>query len=120
MKKIRVKKEDLLKVLKENMEKHSAEYIVAYSEFREAGIAALTERLAEFTADETDSFHISLSAPEDHTQEYADTITVIKMSCEDEIELDEHEAQKYLLNNWSWAGDLGHTRAIYASYLKKS
>jgi len=119
MKRVCVNRDKLLERVKENRDLHLKEFEKAYGEFREAGIAAIKEMLEEFTADETDSFHIRLSAPESHEQAYDDAIAMLEMSCDDEIELDHNEAQNLLLNHWSWADDIGQTRAMYANYLKK-
>jgi len=122
MKRINVAKSKLLEILKKNKELHITEYKLAEDEFRAAGIVALEEKMAEFvnaTEDTALNLYIPLSAPVCHEQDYDDAIEMLTVSCDDTIELEEHEAQRLIMNNWSWAGELGHTRAMYAGFLKK-
>jgi len=122
MKIIRVEKGKLINILKTNRQLHIDEYQKAEDEFRMAGIAALEEKLDEFTKANNDtalSIHIPLSAPESHEQDYDDAIEMLNVSCDETIELDEHEAQNLIMDNWNWSGQLGHTRAMYAGFLKK-
>lgn len=119
MKNVHVKTGVLLKTLKDNMQLHIEQYEKAAKEFREAGAIALEKLLEDFKADKTNSLHIALPAPECHKQTYEDAIRMLEMSCDEVVELDEHEAQNLIMNNWVWVGQLGHTRALYSQYLKK-
>jgi len=119
MKQVLVEKVELLNILKTNKQLHLDEYEKAEKEFREAGIAALEEMLEKFKTGGDNSLRVPLLAPVCHEEEYDSAIRMLEVSCEDKIALDEHEAQNLIMNNWSWAGELGRTRAMYAQFLKK-
>jgi len=119
MKRVKVNRQELIATIKANMENHEKEYNVAFQEYIEAGEAAIKDLLAEFTTDPANTqLHIGLSAPVSHVEEYQDAIKILEASCEDEIELEQQDMNSLLLNKWHWVGDLGHTRAVYANFLK--
>ena len=118
MKTVRVKRENLIETLEKNMKTHIEEYNKAYNEYRAAAEKALIEKLEEFKAMKTDEIRINhLPPPVSHEGDYEDNINMLKMSCDDVIELEQHEAQNLLLDNWQWSEDLHTTRAMYAKFM---
>lgn len=45
---------------------------------------------------------ISLPEPIDRTKDYDRVIAMLEMSVEDEVELEEHDFDRYVLDNWEW------------------
>jgi hypothetical protein len=119
MKKVTVSLSKLLETVKKNRDAHSKEYEVAWQEYVQASIVAIDELREEFTKDPTIPLHIAVPVPECHVDDYDEAIIMLEASCDEKIELDYNESRNLLMNKWNWVGELGHTRAVYANFLKK-
>jgi len=58
---------------------------------------------------------ITLPEPQDHTNDYDRVITMLEMSVDSVIELDDVAFDQYVMDNWSWKGDALATNSMYAA-----
>ncbi len=100
--KVKVNKDDLLKVLKENRETHRSLFLEALEGYREKVIELLTINLENTKAGKKIVTFLQLPVPTDQTSEYDQIIRMLEMSVDENFELDEHEFKCYVLDEWSW------------------
>lgn len=116
MKEVKIKREDLLQKVRENRIAHKADLC----ELREEMVKDITAyhyRQLEFLkAEDMENVdtHFNFPIPEDHTEDYEQVITMLEMSVDDEIVLDHHEFQQYVMDNWAWKGEHLRNMAFYS------
>jgi hypothetical protein len=103
--------------VKQNREQHAATYDKAMQVYREEAIAEIEKLLADAKAGEI-RHAISMTKPEKHLAEYDQAITMLEMSVDDVIELDEVEFAQYVMDKWSWATTFERSTVSYAAKFK--
>jgi hypothetical protein len=115
MNSIKVKKANLIEVMKKNRSEHRDTFLKAQEKFREAVITVLDEELkrarnnlpfvlARFTA---------LVQPTDHTDDYDRIIGMLEMHVGDEIELIQQEYKCWVEDDWGWSSDFANEVSNY-------
>ncbi len=102
MKTVKIKKEELLTKIKKNRNIHEAEYNQAFEGYKKAVINGLEELIANAKAGKELKTSINLPTPHNYTDRYDQIITMLEMSVEDVIEIDNSDFNKYVLDNWEW------------------
>ena len=116
---ITVKKEELLKVLRENREKHRTIFLEAQDGYRTAAIAELDAILAEARAGKKIRRQVTLIEPMDQTRDYDRAIRMLEMAVTDEIVLEEHDFQCFVLDEWTWKKQFNTSNWNYSDTLKR-
>lgn len=115
MRNIKVKKYDLLEILKKNRAEHRDAFLAAQGKFRETAIKVLDEELA--AAREGRPFVLAritaLIQPSDHTDDYDRVIGMMNMHIEQEVDLAEHEYKCYVDDDWGWMGQFATEASHY-------
>lgn len=99
---VRVKKEELLKALQENREKHRDIFKEAQVNYRERLIEELDRRLEDVQRGRKVDLYFNFPEPEDHTKDYDRAIRMLEMSVEDELEISQHDFTRYVCDDWEW------------------
>ena len=102
MNSIKVKKSELLDVLKKNRGNHRIIFLEASEGYRAAAIEELDKMLADAKAGRKIRRSLTLVEPQDQTRDYDRAIRMLEMSTDDVIELEEHDFAQYVLDDWSW------------------
>ena len=113
MRTVTVKKAALLGTVTENREAHREIFLKAQEGYREDMIAELELRLKEAREGKVIRRAITMPEPSDHTSDYDRVIAMLNMSVDDEIELDEHEFECFVLDQWGWKASAMHTNMSY-------
>lgn len=100
--KVKVNKDDLLEVLKENRDTHRSLFLEALEGYREEVIKLLTINLDNVKAGKKIVTFLQLPVPQDQTSEYDQIIRMLGMSVDEDFELEDHEFKCYVLDEWSW------------------
>lgn len=111
----KIKREEILGVLRANREKHKAIFEEAQQGYRAACIKALDERLADAKAGKPIVLHFGLIEPINQTKDYDRAIRMIEMSTDPEITLDEGEFENFVLDRWHWKKQWAHSNLGYTS-----
>lgn len=114
MENIKVKKEDLLKVLRDNRAKHRQIYEEAIEGYRKTVITEFERRLEDAKAGRKIDIRFSLPQPQDQTKDYDRAIGMLEMTIEDVIQLQEHEYQQYVMDDWSWKQNFLTSNSTYS------
>ncbi len=96
---ITVKKADLLRIIKENRNKHHAVFIEALDGYKLAVIKALEESLDDARKGKRVKFsRITLVQP----MEYDQTIGMLEADIDAEVKVTRDEYRQYVLDKWHW------------------
>lgn len=115
MQKIKVKKADLLAILKRNREAHNGVFLEAQVGFRKAVVSALEARLACARKGKRIEQYLNLPEPENHTRDYDRIISMLRMDLSDEVELSEGDYAQYVLDDWDWKRQFLGTNRSYSA-----
>lgn len=99
MENVIVKRVALLAKLQENLAAQSQLYKDAVDGYQKVSTAKLTKALKKIAAGDMVT-SISLTVPQDRTEQYDDAIALLEMSVDEEIKLTKYEFQNYVLDAW--------------------
>jgi hypothetical protein len=112
MREVKVNRESLLQKVRENREKHLAEYKAACAGYRDQALAKIEDVMAglkqrignlkEGQTVELMSVSFGLPVPQDHTKEYDRAISMLEMCVEPELLIDEDSFDNFVMDNWPW------------------
>jgi len=115
MKQVRVKKEELLSILRKNKAEHRDIFLKAQVKFREAAIEELDRMLK--AAREGQPFVLEriarLIQPKDYTGEYDRAIKMLEMSVDTAVEVTAQEFQNFVQDVWNWSRDWALSNSKY-------
>lgn len=107
-----VKKDEILKTIKENREKHIAEYKEAVEGYKEAAIEAIenaVDKLKKRINDLEDGEVLELAAiqfdlpvPRDHSQSYDLIIGQLELDINDVVKIRTDEYACFIEDQWDW------------------
>jgi hypothetical protein len=104
---------ELLKIIKKNREAHREIFEKALEGYRKACIAELESMLADARAKKRIRRAIHLVEPMDQTKEYDRIISMLKLTSDTEIELDQSDYANYVLDDWHWKEQFTMSTAGY-------
>lgn len=112
---VKVKRDELLKVLRENRERHITEYKGACIGYRKVALQQLEEsfqeardavnRLKEGQTISVVGFRINLTAPFNYEKAYDQIIRMMEMSVDTEIVLTASQFACFVMDDWDWKED---------------
>jgi hypothetical protein len=115
MNEIKVKKEELLTVLKRNRYEHRAIFLEALEGYRKQVIAELEVMLAEAKSGRQIRRAVSLVEPINQTSDYDRIIRILEMETRDEIQLQEREFAQYVMDDWAWKQQFTSMTSTYTN-----
>lgn len=125
MKDVKCKKADLIDKLRANRDVHVREYKEACAGYRDQALAKVDEimdqlkrqisALKEGEAVPLANIFFSLPAPESHAADYDRVLTMLSMSVDDEITLDQKSFSQYVMDNWDWKESWEGTKMSYSA-----
>ena len=120
MKTVKIKREELLAVVRENKEKHIAEYNESVEDFKKAVVVITKNNLKLVNTGELDSIAKvkNLPAvPNSYEQSYTRAIRMLELSIEDIIELDDTTFNQLVLDEWGWKSNFQLSGSLYKSLI---
>jgi hypothetical protein len=114
MQKIKVKKTELLEILKKNRNAHNGIFREAQEGFRKAVIEELEKRLKLARNGKKIEQYVRLPEPQDHTRDYDRVISMLEMDLTDIVELSETDYAQYVLDDWEWKRQFLGTNRAYS------
>lgn len=107
----KVIKSELIEKMRANREQHERDYLEAAGKYRDAIVSELRARASKIarSADESDPGKIDdinpdvyLPVPERFTDSYDKAIAALEWHQGDQVELDQKEFERWVLNEWEW------------------
>ncbi len=99
---VMVEVKGLVKIVKENRSGHQALFERAQIVYRGRMIEELDSMLSDAKKGLGIRRHISMPEPESHVLDYDRVLRMLELSIDDEIELDEQDFDRYVMDNWEW------------------
>ncbi|WP_345969617.1 hypothetical protein WCX72_09840 [Sulfurimonas sp. HSL1-6] len=111
MKTVKVDKDNLLKVLRENREKHQVEFDQLWGEFQ----TKIKDEITRISMiDEYDDVpSIQAIKPESFVKDYDEVIGMLEFSTDTEFDITQEEYKKYVLNEWDWKRTFDFIKTSY-------
>ena len=118
MRSVKINKDELLNIVRDNQKKHVAEYNEAVEDYKKAAIKLAKENLK--LANTGDMEKLSKikalpSAPISYEDNYSRAIRMLELSVEAVIELEEHIFNQLVLDEWTWKHQFAVASALYKS-----
>lgn len=113
--KITVKKSELLKTLKTNLETHKKDYKEAVEGFKKTAQEKLEEHLNILKTEGKVILTIGLVVPEEYSKEYERIIRMLEMSTAEEITISETQFSQYVMDEWNWKRNFSVSSQMYGS-----
>ena len=114
MEKIKVNKQELLGIVKQNREKHKKEYLESIKAYRVKVADLFTKELEKVLSGEKFNVYFDLTKPESHEKDYDLAIRMLEMSVDENVEIERDEFNQLVNDEWSWK------RNFKASYYSNS
>lgn len=113
---VKINKDKLLEILRENKEKHVNEYKEALKDFKLAVIKICNENMEIV---EAGKLELKPMPPKPATYEslYANAIRMLELSVDDVIEITEHDFRKLVQDEWEWKQVFSTMNSTYKSFL---
>lgn len=117
MEKVKVTRNELLTNINQNRTKHKEEYDEALSGWQEQIVVAFDE--ARDRVRQGDYSNLSpasgLPKPQHHLKDYDLAIRMLTMSVDEHIEIEMHDFNQYVMDEWSWKAGFALTNSSYLS-----
>ena len=118
MRKIKVDKEELLGIVKENRKKHKKEFFDSVKAYRVKAADLFNAELQKIVNGEDFKTCLnSLQKPEPHIKDYDIMIQMLKMSVDKIIELDQDEFNQLVNDDWMWKNNFRSSYMSNSRYL---
>jgi len=114
---IKVEKANLLETLKTNRDAHRAVVEEAWEGYKNESIRQLEAQLARAKKGDRKQIFVSLTMPQDHTDDYDRAIAMLELDVEPYVMLDEHDFTSYVQDDWGWKQQWTQTNSAYAASL---
>lgn len=115
MKTITVEKDQLLRTLRENRDRHRELFDKAQIVYRDQMIEELDRALQEARNGGKIIRAFSLPVPEDHTSDFDTAINMLTWDTADTVELTHPEFRTYVENEWGWQQSFHANTVAYAA-----
>lgn len=127
MNKVKVSKDDLLKILIENRQKHLDQYNENCTEYKLAAIRKLNsiiEKCQHYVDKINNENYIkdvnidywNLQPPKSYLSNYDQAISMLRMSVDNEVVISNQEYSHYVLDNWSWTENFKNDTMMYKMF----
>lgn len=110
----KVKKEELLEILKKNRANHRKIFEEALEGYKKKMIALLLKMLKDVRKGKRVSHMISMPLPQNMTAEYDTVIRMLEMSTDNEVKLSAKDFQCFVEDRWEWRDNFIHSNAAYS------
>jgi hypothetical protein len=112
---VKVKRVDLLEIIKANRDKHGDLFLKAQEGYRELVIEEFDRMLKDARNGKAIKRSITMPEPVDHTDDYDTAIAMLEMSVDDEVMIDQVAFAQYVRDKWTWKAHADFTNTAYAA-----
>lgn len=118
MNEIKMDRKELLKIVKENLKKHLADYAEAVEDYKAGALKVATANLKIAKTGEIDKFNQIKSLPQrpvSYEKEYNRAIRMLELSIENEIVVEQDVFNQLVLDEWHWKNQFIASAMTYKS-----
>jgi hypothetical protein len=109
-----VEKEEALRTLRENKERHRMIVQEARVGYVNKAKGMLSAKLDELANGKITALRFDLQVPEDHTDDYELAIKMLELHSHDHIEMSASDVRTLMMDEWDWLRSFLFTNARYA------
>lgn len=116
---VKIRRNELLGIVRENKEKHIKEFNEAVEDFKRAVIKISEENLALANSGDLKEIAKIKSVPQkpiSYESSYTRAIRMLELSVETEIELDLHDFDQLVQDEWQWKQSFTTSNSTYKSF----
>lgn len=117
---VTIAKDELLKALRANLQKHKEEFETAFRGYRNLCVKELRRRAREVKAgnagDPRSWMRFDLQPPRNHERDYKQLIDMLEMAQEEEFKIDGTQFRQWVKDEWEWKDDFESTTAMYLAH----
>jgi GTP:adenosylcobinamide-phosphate guanylyltransferase len=111
---VKVNKQELLGVLRNNRKTHIENYVEAFNAFRESYLEKLETLINEVSEGKSEPIlQIKMAIPDSYEEDYNQIIKMLEMSVDDTIEVTAEEFNAYVNDKWQWKSIMQHAYSTY-------
>lgn len=110
---IKVKKEELIKKIKENKENHIKMYAIAVKAYKLEALEQL-EKLTDEVNDGSLNIQLDLVTPVNNEKNYDDILQMFEWEIDEEVELSQNEFREYVQDETSFAVHALSSNTLYS------
>lgn len=129
MRKVKVKRDDLLVKIKANRVTHIAEYKTACDGYREMALERI-EEISQELKDRISSLkkgqvialvqvQFGLAVPVSHEKDYDQVVAMLEMSVDSELEISSDEFACYVMDDWEWKEQFRNSNTAYLAKMSR-
>jgi hypothetical protein len=120
MNQVKVKKDELLKILRKNRAEHRDIFLKAQEKYREVAIKELDAQLKAARSGKPFVLAkiVRLVQPQDYTAQYDRAIQMLEMSVDDTIIITASEFANFVQDIWNWSRDWAVSNSSYVKSAK--
>jgi len=112
---VNVNKDELMKVLKVNRDKHRTEYETAKAGFRKLLERELEKKLEQVRTGKKVELRFKNQRPESHLGDYDEIIGMLELATDEAIELNHSQYRNFVQDKWEWKHSWSLSNAAYLS-----
>jgi hypothetical protein len=110
-----VEKEEALRTLRENKERHRTIVQEARVSYASKAKALLSAKMDELANGKITALRFDLQVPEDHTEDYELAIKMLELHSHDHIEMSAADVRTLMMDEWDWMRSFLFTNARYTN-----
>jgi hypothetical protein len=119
MNSVKINRTDLLAIVRTNKEKHVREFDQAVEDYKNAVIKIAEENFALAKTGDLDEI-VKIkpvpNKPNSYETSYTRAIRMLELSVDNEIELETHDFDQLVLDEWQWKASFSIMNSTYKSY----
>jgi wobble nucleotide-excising tRNase len=116
MRSVKVEKNELLGIVRENKKKHIKEFDESVKDYKKAAVKVAKEHVELAKTGDLDKISKIRAMPQrpnSYEKDYDRAIRMLELSVEDTIELEEDVFNQLVLDEWTWKNSFVATGALY-------
>jgi hypothetical protein len=116
MRSVKVEKNELLGIVRDNKKKHVKEFDEAVKDYKKAALKVAKEHVELAKSGELDQIakiRAMPQRPSSYEKDYDRAIRMLELSVEDTIELEEDIFNQLVLDEWTWKNSFTASSALY-------
>jgi hypothetical protein len=116
---VKLNTENLLKIVRENREKHIKAYNEAVEDYKAAALKIFNENIELINAGNLKDIKTLPAAPTSYETNYNRAVRMLELSVDEVVELDQYEFSKLVLDEWDWKQTFDFMNSTYKSLTVK-
>lgn len=118
MNNVKVKKADLLEIVRRNQQRRATIYGKAFEGYRKAMLERLQQQIVDLERGHKIRKRPELTEPYDPTFQYDRAIKMLEMSVDDVIELTSQHFGQLVLDKWDWTERFVSSNSTYVDFME--